>query len=180
MSQSCEPLHRRAETLCYIRVMLLDHLCITSWRARPVSFVSLMSLYESNFLRLKELAGDIRRHHGVAVSRTKVDCDLHLSVLEHTPYTSAVRLTYHFEEADATVADPDLEIRVYHDARLAEVSACGRWIRHQSLAHVRAGIPAQLGERWLRNMMLNKWLDYCLERGHEFTPAAQVAAHAPA
>ena len=37
--------------------MLLDHLCITSWRARPVSFVSLMSLYESNFLRLKELAG---------------------------------------------------------------------------------------------------------------------------
>ena len=80
--------------------MLLDHLCITSWRARPVSFVSLMSLYESNFLRLKELAGDIRRHHGMAVSRTKVDCDLHLSVLEHTPYTSAVRLTYHFAEAE--------------------------------------------------------------------------------
>ncbi len=78
------------------------------------------------------------------------------------------------------MADPDLEIRVYHDARLAEASACGRWIRHQSLAHVRAGIPAQLGERWLRNMMLNKWLDYCLERGHEFTPAAQVAANAPA
>ena len=48
------------------------------------------------------------------------------------------------------------------------------------VAHVRAGIPAQLGERWLRNMMLNKWLDYCLERGHEFTPAAQVAANAPA
>jgi uncharacterized protein YqiB (DUF1249 family) len=37
-----------------------------------------------------------------------------------------------------------------------------------------------LGERWLRNMMLNKWLDYCLERGHEFTPAARVSAHAPA
>jgi uncharacterized protein YqiB (DUF1249 family) len=29
-------------------------------------------------------------------------------------------------------------------------------------------------------MMLNKWLDYCLERGHEFTPAAKVAANAPA
>lgn len=163
--------------------MLLDHLCITSWRARPVSFVSLMSLYESNFLRLKELAGDIRRHHGVRVSRTKADCDLHLSVLEHTPYTSAVRLTYVFEESAAAVADPDLEIRVYHDARLAEVVACGRWIRHQSLEHVRAGIPAQLGERWLRNMMLNKWLDYLHDRGHRFDriiASPRPAVHEPA
>jgi uncharacterized protein len=160
--------------------MLLDHLCITSWRARPVSFVSLMSLYESNYLRLRELVGDVRRHHDVRVSHVAGDCDLHLTVLEHAPYTTTIRLTYLFEDADSTVADPDLEIRVYHDARLAEASACGRWIRHQSLEQVRAGIPAQLGERWLRNMMLNKWLDYCLERGHEFTPAARVATHASA
>ncbi|MGL6222548.1 MAG: DUF1249 domain-containing protein [Steroidobacteraceae bacterium] len=160
--------------------MLLDHLCITSWRARPVSFVSLMSLYESNYLRLRELVGDVRRHHCTRVSRVTGDCDLHLTVLEHAPYTSSLRLTYLFQDADSLVADPDLEIRVYHDARLAEASACGRWIRHQSLEQVRAAIPAQLGERWLRNMMLNKWLDYCMERGHEFTPAARVAAHAPA
>jgi uncharacterized protein YqiB (DUF1249 family) len=160
--------------------MLLDHLCVTSWRARPVSFVSLMSLYESNYLRLRELAGDVRRHDGTRVSHVTGDCDLHLVVLEHAPYTTSIRLTYIFDDAEGTVADPDLEIRVYHDARLAEASACGRWIRHQSLEQVRAGIPAQLGERWLRNMMLNKWLDYCLERGHEFTPAARVAAHAPA
>lgn len=160
--------------------MLLDHLCVTSWRARPVSFVSLMSLYESNYLRLRELAGDVRRHQGARVSRVTGDCDLHLAVLEHAPYTSTIRLTYVFDDTDGALADPDLEIRVYHDARLAEASACGRWIRHESLEHVRAGIPAQLGERWLRNMMLNKWLDYCLERGHEFTPAARVAAHAPA
>lgn len=160
--------------------MLLDHLCVTSWRARPVSFVSLMSLYESNYLRLRELAGDVRRHAGTRVSHVAGDCDLHFTVLEHAPYTTTVRLTYQFADVDGTIADPDLEVRVYHDARLAEASACGRWIRHESLEHVRSGIPAQLGERWLRNMMLNKWLDYCLERGHEFTPAAQAGAHAPA
>jgi uncharacterized protein len=161
--------------------MLLDHLCITSWRARPVSFVSLMSLYESNFLRLRALAGDVRRHHGAAVSRVDGDCDLHLTVLEHAPYTTNLRLTYHFDAAEGgDVADPDLEVRVYHDARLAEVSACGRWVRHQSLEHVRAGIPAQLGERWLRNTLLNKWLDYCLERGHGFEAAARRPVDAPA
>jgi uncharacterized protein YqiB (DUF1249 family) len=35
-------------------------------------------------------------------------------------------------------------------------------------------VPATLGERWRRNMLLNKWLDYCAERGHRF-----VAAPAP-
>jgi len=34
----------------------------------------------------------------------------------------------------------------------------------------------RLGERWLRNMLLNKWLDYCTERGHRFTPATALPA----
>jgi hypothetical protein len=160
--------------------MLLDHLCITSWRARPMSFVSLMSLYESNYLRLRALAGDVRRHAGRHVSSVHGDCDLHFEVLEHAPYTSMLRLTYLFDGDGGSVADPDLELRVYHDARLAEASACGRWIRHASLEHVRAGIPAQLGERWLRNMLLNKWLDYCLDRGHAFHAAAGGRVHAAA
>jgi uncharacterized protein YqiB (DUF1249 family) len=160
--------------------MILDSLCITSWRARPVSFVSLMTLYESNFIRLQGLLGDVRRHHGSKVSRIAGDCDLHLQVLEHAPYTSMVRLTYIFADQAGTLADPDLELRVYHDARLAEASQCGRWIKHPSLAHVRAGIPAQLGERWLRNMLLNKWLDYCVERGHAFDPPAGARVHATA
>jgi uncharacterized protein len=96
-------------------------------------------------------------------------------VVEQAPYTSTIKLTYRFEEEGGTLADPDLELRVYHDARLAEVTACGRWVRHESLEHVREGIPRQLGERWLRNMLLNKWLDYCLERGHAFVVAAAGA-----
>jgi len=160
--------------------MILDSLCITSWRARPVSFVSLMTLYESNFIRLRALAGNVRAHVGSNVSSVAGDCDLHLDVLEHAPYTSMLRLTYRFDDAAGTIADPDLELRVYHDARLVEASHCGRWIRHPSLAHVRAGIPAQLGERWLRNMLLNKWLEYCMERGHSFTAAAGSRVHATA
>jgi uncharacterized protein YqiB (DUF1249 family) len=40
-----------------------------------------------------------------------------------------------------------------------------------------------LGERWLRNMLLNKWLDYCVDRGHRFVGApagAPAAVHASA
>ena len=163
--------------------MIADTLCVTSWRARPVSFVSLMTLYESNYIRLRQLVRDVQGSSGRQVSSIAGDCDLHLEILEHSRYTSILRLTYVFAEPDGPVADPDLEVRVYHDARLAEASRCARWVRHPGLEAIRSGLSVALGERWLRNMLLNKWLEYCLERGHGFDslrtgPAA--AAHAPA
>ena len=106
--------------------MLLDHLCLTSWRARPVSFVSLMTLYESNFIRLRGLMGDVRTLAGRVVSSAPSDCDLHLEPVEQNPYTTVLRLTYLFDDAAGPTADPDLEVRVYHDARLAEASRCAR------------------------------------------------------
>ena len=148
--------------------MTVDSLCVTSWRARPVSFVGLMTLYESNYIRLRGLTGDVRSLAGRIVSTAPSDCDLHLEIVEHSPYTSVLRLTYLFDDAAGQVADPDLEVRVYHDARLAEASRCARWVRHPGLASIRSRVSMTLGERWLRNMLLNKWLDYCVDRGHRF------------
>jgi len=65
-----------------------------SWRARPRGFVALMSLYESNYLRFLQLAGDPTRLSGTLVSRVDGDCELRLAVLEHMPYTSMLTLTY--------------------------------------------------------------------------------------
>ena len=42
-------------------VLTTDTLTRVSWRARPRSFVALMGLYESNFIRLGWLAGAWRR-----------------------------------------------------------------------------------------------------------------------
>ena len=80
--------------------MLSDVTTIVSWRARPRSFVALMSLYESNYLRLASLAGDLRNLRDVYVSRVPDDCDLRLSVTERSPYTTSVDLTYLFREGE--------------------------------------------------------------------------------
>jgi uncharacterized protein len=159
--------------------MSVDSLCVSSWRARPVSFVSLMTLYESNYIRLRAIAGDVRGLTGRSVSSAAGDLDLHLEALEHSPYTSILRLTYFFGEAGAAVAEPDLEVRVYHDARLAEASHCSRRVRHPGLARLQHGLPATLGERWRRNMLLNKWLDYCAERGHRVCATSGSAVASP-
>jgi uncharacterized protein len=162
--------------------MIQDGLCITTWRARPVSFVSLMMLYESNYIRLRGLLNDARAVSGHLISRSEEDCDLHLDLVEQCRHTSILRLTYLFEDETGDVADPDLEVRVYHDARLAEASQCAQWIRHPSLRQIRGSLSNTLGERWLRNMMLNKWLDYLAERGHCFIASIgrpQTAVHEP-
>ncbi len=148
--------------------MVLDQWCATSWRARPGSFVSLMTLYESNFVRLGWILPDARSVRAAAVSRVETDCDLHLTPLEVSRYTSVFRLTYEFDSPGESVLDPDLEVRVYHDARLAEARSIGGFKRHPQLSALESGLKRELDQRWARNMMLNKWLEYCAERGHRF------------
>lgn len=143
--------------------------CVVSWRSRPASFVSLMSLYESNYIRLGWLIEDLSQVTEPAISTVDGDCPLHLKIEERSRYTTTLNLTYVFEEEARALADPDLQIRVYHDARLAEVQSAARWHRHSMLESLRSSITRGLGDRWRSNMMLNKWLDYCVERGHRFT-----------
>jgi uncharacterized protein YqiB (DUF1249 family) len=129
-----------------------------------------MTLYESNYIRLGWLVGDPRRLCDSAVSEVDGDCPLELSVLERAPYTTTASLSYLFDESGNMVREPGLELRIYHDARLAEVTSVGR--PHAGLRSIQSKLPRTTDGRWSGNMLLNKWLEYCAERGHRF-------AHAP-
>src|SRR5688572_24103606 len=152
--------------------MLSDSLCSISWRARPRSFVSLMTLYESNYIRLGWLAPDLRRLSGSLTSEVTGEPSLELSVVEQCRYTTAFQMSYLFADGGAVSREPGLEVRVYHDARLAEARASGA-SAHPRLRRLVAAVPASRGERWSSNMLLNKWLEYCVDSGHRFAvPAA--------
>ena len=154
--------------------MFNDTMTLVSWRSRPRSFVALMSLYESNYLRLATLAGSLRQLDGVRLSRVPDDCDLRLSVTERSPYTTSLDLTYLFREPGAGKAEdfttyPDMRVRIYHDAHLVEAQ---EWVQvagpHEALRRMRSAAERELDQRWARNTMLNKWLEYCIDRGHGF------------
>lgn len=140
----------------------------SSWRARPRSFVALMGLYESNHERLGALAGELRRLEGLHRSSVQGDVELGLSVTERSPYTTMLELTYIFDDEGEGLTAPDMQIRVYHDARLAEAHAWANKHEHPLLRDWRQHAILDLDQRWARNVMLNKWLEYCLERGHGF------------
>jgi uncharacterized protein YqiB (DUF1249 family) len=155
-------------------MMLNDSMTLVSWRSRPRSFVALMSLYESNYLRLAALCGDPRALSGARVSRVPDDCDLRLTVTEVSPYTTTLDLTYLFAEPAGISTYPDMRVRVYHDARLAEAREWAQdWDQtgrgpheHEALRRLRSAAERELDQRWARNTMLNKWLEYCIDRGH--------------
>ena len=143
-----------------------------AWRSRPRGFAALMSLYESNHLRLTQLAGELRDLDGSRRSRVEGDCELALEVTERSPYTTTVELTYLFGSAPQSEgvpspdSAPDMLLRIYHDARLVEAHGWAQRHAHPALRDWRAEAGPALDQRWARNVMLNKWLEYCLERGH--------------
>ena len=146
--------------------MLLDSLLVPQTIIRPRSFVGLMALYESNYLRLLRLVPDLECLDGCFRSRVAGDCELHVEILERSRYTVTLSLTYFFESEDGRVADPDMRVRAYLDGRLAEaMSLCGAH-RHAELRRLDRENRRKLDSRWRRNVILNKWLDYLSEQGH--------------
>jgi uncharacterized protein YqiB (DUF1249 family) len=155
-------------------VLLADTHTVVSWRARPRSFAALMGLYESNFIRLGWLAGDLKSLSGRQTSAVRGDCDLVLTVTERSPYTSTVNLTYLLVDAGSPKLYPDMRVRIYHDAHLVEAQQLAEVQGQRRAKGLRGGAERELGQRWARNMMLNKWLEYCVERGHRFSARTEA------
>lgn len=151
---------------CYIECMLLDSHLVPQAIIKRGSFVGLMSLYESNYLRLLRLIPEVDRLDGCFRSRVAGDCDLYVEVLERCRYTVTLSLTYHFETDEGLLVDPDITIRVYLDGQLAEALAVGKKQRHTALMQLVRKHQRELNLRWQRNSILNKWLDYLSDQGH--------------
>ena len=146
--------------------MLLDSQLVPQTIIRPRSFVGLMALYESNFLRLRQLIPELERLDGYYQSRVAGDCDLHLEILDRSRYTVTLSLSYFFQVDGVRVADPDMKIRAYLDGYLAEAMSLSGDHRHAELRRLTRAHRAELDSRWRRNIVLNKWLEYLMDQGH--------------
>lgn len=146
--------------------MLLDYQLVPQTIVKPRSFVGLMLLYESNFLRLKHLIPELDRLDGHYQSRVAGDCDLHVEILDRSRYTITLSLSYFFYENGVRIADPDMKIRAYLDGHLAEVTSLRHDHKHAELRRLTQVHGAELGVRWQRNIVLNKWLEYLMHQGH--------------
>ena len=131
----------------------------------PRGFVSLMDLYENNYMRLRRLVPDLSALPDKAVSRVPGCLSLHVNILERTKFTTTLSLTYFFEQGKPVLEEPALTIHIYHDDSQVEVLTGHLHHGQQRFDH----IPEKaIKIKWKLNRFLYKWLGYCLYLGHSF------------
>ena len=137
----------------------------------PRRLAHLLDLYERNYRLIERLIPELELPFESAVSRSDSDLPLHLMVVERSPYTSELRLTYVFGEGEERRLEPDFWLRVYRDARVAEALHCGQRMPWLAADESDPAAHEYLHDQWARNHMLARWLEYLLEHGHGFSMA---------
>ena len=148
--------------------MVIDSLIVPETLVKPQSFAGLVTLYESNYLRLLSLFPGVAEFSDARVASIDDDLDLHIELIERSRYTVTFTLSYRFEDEElgAEVDEPGMKIRVYLDANLAEaMELSGSYVR-RLLGPAAKNQYRELDCRWARNSMFNKWLEFLADRGY--------------
>ncbi|MBQ0798937.1 MAG: DUF1249 domain-containing protein [Porticoccaceae bacterium] len=129
---------------------------------------------EANYARLLQLFPDImsaaERRLGLGDSSSgDSNSVLVFSVLERTPYTTLVEMTeVHAIKmpGSGTMRPPKIKVRLYHDAKLAEVTTCQRVNYIQSKHAYPNEHMVQPDEKFQWNHFLGEWLAHCSAHGY--------------
>ena len=143
--------------------MILDYEIVPQSIAEPNSFVGLMTLYESNYIKLNHLFPKIRQYDTDKSIKSPFGNDIHLGISKKTKYTMIISMTYSFEESEIIEYEPNLIIKVYFDSRSAEVISIGKLSKKSKLRDITYQNKNIINELWRRNIILNKWLDYIID-----------------
>nr|WP_215730898.1 DUF1249 domain-containing protein [Pseudomonas lalucatii] len=137
-----------------------------------VDLVELQAVCEANYARLMRLLPEMRsqaKARRVALSQGEHQLGiLALEVLETCPYTSTLLVRQ--EHSLPWLPVPQLEVRVYHDARMAEVVSAESARRLRSIYPYPNAAMHQPDEKSQLNLFLGEWLSHCLACGHEPAP----------
>ena len=143
--------------------MIFDHEIVPQSIAEPNSFVGLMTLYESNYVKLNHLFPNIKQYDDDRSIKSPFGNDIHLGISKKTKYTMIISMTYSFEESEIIEYEPNLIIKVYFDSRSAEVISIGKLSKKSKLRDITYQNKNIINELWRRNIILNKWLDYIID-----------------
>lgn len=124
---------------------------------------SLLSLYEQNYMLFRLVLPEMPKRNGWFCLESEGKPPVYVHRLSIHPYTSEWLLGHFFPQHSKRVLNPDYVIRVYHDARLAEVVPQGQ-VQVREMREYKLEI----------NRALAEWLSYCHRRGYRVNWSADV------
>ncbi|MBE5314949.1 MAG: DUF1249 domain-containing protein [Xanthomonadales bacterium] len=144
----------------------MSRLSVLPVTALPNRLGQLMDRYADNYWRLVRLFPLLDLAPGQYRSLASDGIELHLEVIERHSYTLELRLTYGLVDPISSHRDPSAMVRIYTDARLAEVTHCEVSQRWEDLLGLRSVARELVDARMRMNSFLGRWLEYLEERGH--------------
>jgi len=134
-----------------------------------------MAECEANYFRLKRLFPGMEKEDSRYLGISGFD-DHHLRirVCERSPYTSLVCLAMAGNAPSPWIVWPTIRVRLYHDARLAEVVTFdsrrkvmprNRYPNRHMFHH---------DEKYQWNRFLGEWLSFCQKRGYSLPDQLEV------
>ena len=117
--------------------------CTPQPNTQSTQFAKLMDLYEQNYILIRVLAPNLEKTTpGEYASKISGCLTLYLGVIDREKYTTTLNLSYRFREKSPYPKQPDLTVRVYHDANTAEVLSglihSQRYVQRQSRTLLRS------------------------------------------
>ncbi|KIH85656.1 DUF1249 domain-containing protein [Pseudomonas batumici] len=135
-----------------------------------VDLIGLQAACEANYARLMRLLPQMREQQRARrIAMTQGDQMLGvlaLEVLQDNPYTTTLLVRQ--EHSLPWLPVPQLQVQVYHDARMAEVISAEHARRFRSIYPYPNTAMHQPDEKAQLNVFLGEWLSHCLACGHEF------------
>lgn len=131
-----------------------------------VDLVSLQAVCETNFARLCQLMPNMAQQDERRILLDTPDGSeqsLVMRVLERCPYTTALQLRH--ERRRDWLPAPSMEVRLYHDVKMAEVVAAYNRRRFRGVYPYPNEQMLQPDEKYQLNRFLGEWLGYCQRHG---------------
>ena len=125
-----------------------------------------MGLYGENYQRMARLLDLRALQTGSYLSSCENGLDLVVDVLGVHAYTLELRLSYRMNDPVTGQPDPSAYVRIYRDARQAEVTHCYIGRHWQDVLGLHPSPKVMFGHRLRMNSFLNKWLDYLVGQGY--------------
>lgn len=127
---------------------------------------SMLEVCEANYARMMQLLPDVDTEHLEYQFATGKQLQFRIRIVDSARYTSTLEMSQRNSSAPAFL-QPTMLVRLYHDARVAEV------IQSQRIGNLSASYDYpnhqmhQKNEKQMVNRFLAEWLAFCLTQQSE-------------
>lgn len=128
----------------------------------------LQNICETNYHKLFSLIPDLKGIDSSAQGFSDGKPMLHMRILEQSPYTKTIQLSYFFENDAEPFLEPAVKIRLYFDVRIAEVLRDYKRVEVSNAIDDISLSTDIMDYKWRLNYFLEKWLDHCLKADYNF------------